>query len=261
MPVIGFICADNGQPVTFDSCLACAETFLNPCQYSYPLIKGMVENEGRPPSISTTQISGCHREIAIKMKNNVYTTPPYWAFRGSLTHQLIERYKRKNTEVEKQVETLIANKKVTTRPDLLIPEMGKIIEYKTTKAVPKYNHPYKNHTIQLNIQKYIIERELDIEISSLEVQYMDMAVGKRCQAKLWTDGQIEHYILPKIEQLYNVLNNGLIPDPLLQDDDNYFKCKGYCDVIDLCRKHEIEEAKQEMKKILKAEDNKEWEID
>lgn len=252
MAIKGFICPDTESPVDFETCLKCAYTFENPCQYTYPLIKGMIENIGRPPGISTSTIAGCPREMALIIKNDVYVQPPYWAFRGTLVHGLIEKYYRENTMVEHTLkmewETGVIDgpSLVTSTPDLIIPdEQIKIIEFKTAKGVPKYNNPYKGHTVQLNIQRYLLWKDMDLKAAHLEVQYMDMGVAKRLIAKPWDMEEIEDYMAPRIVVLQRVISEGYMPPVLDTRDLMYFKCNGYCDVADLCRQEEIKEIREE----------------
>ena len=43
MPVVGFDCPYKGK-VDFDFCLKDAATHKQPCQFTYPLLKGMADN-------------------------------------------------------------------------------------------------------------------------------------------------------------------------------------------------------------------------
>jgi len=254
LPIIGFKCAYDGSDVLFKDCKKCAYSFDNPCNFTYPLIEGMIDREGREPGISTSTIAGCAREMALLMRNDVFIEPPYWAFRGTLGHLLIEKYGRPDTWIEKELKwkkpdgTLI-----TSTPDLVVPDKGKIIEYKTAKKVPRYQYPYKGHTIQLNIQRYMLHMTEGIEAEDLEVQYLDMGETKRCKAKLWAYYEIENYMNPRIEVLKKVLNETYMPPTLTSKDVMFFKCNGYCAVEEICKDLATKERKQELEEIMKHE--------
>ena len=63
MPVIGFDCPYKGK-VSLDFCLRDAATQNQPCQFAYPIIKGMIANEEKErDGIHVTSLLNCLRKV------------------------------------------------------------------------------------------------------------------------------------------------------------------------------------------------------
>ncbi len=96
MPAVGILCEPRGEKVSFDECLECAATWENPCEFREPVLRRMVEamkfsSSGEP---STTEITGCILNSFLKRHVEFWVKPQdyYWAFRGTLTHEILYTY-------------------------------------------------------------------------------------------------------------------------------------------------------------------------
>ena len=104
MPIIGFDCPHKGK-VSFDFCLADAATHRQPCQFAYPILRGMVQNERKHrEGIHVTSLLNCLRQVVLDHRHPQYIFPEqtYWAFRGQLAHAIVELAQTENAVVERQ---------------------------------------------------------------------------------------------------------------------------------------------------------------
>ena len=104
MPVIGFDCPHKGK-VDFDFCLRDAATHNQPCQFSYPILKGMVANESKERGgIHVTSLLNCLRKVVLDQRHDIYVQPErtYWTFRGQLAHSIVEKVQTEEAVVERQ---------------------------------------------------------------------------------------------------------------------------------------------------------------
>ncbi|MBE0448260.1 MAG: PD-(D/E)XK nuclease family protein [Actinobacteria bacterium] len=237
MGLIGFKCCkasrkyDTGEFVSFSECISCAETTLNKCHFTAPIIKAMIDREQEErDSITVTQLSGCLRESYLSHKYDYYADPEqlYFAFRGELAHLIIERHQEKDAVAEQRFYRECTGIKISGRPDVILPNKKLIRDYKTAKEVPRFNYPFRNHSQQLNLYAWLVP----FEIERLQVVYLDMKGVKICEAPLWSEKEVEALLEKKLPVLDAAFNRGSIP---FADFDNW-QCNGWCNVKTICRK-------------------------
>jgi len=148
----GFVCELDGRRVTVAECLACSHRRQargeNGCRFTPPIVAGIVEGN-RPRELmaySATELIGCHRRVVLKEREEYWIKPSqaYWAFRGQLGHAIVERYSGNGERaiVEQRFYAQVGGMLVTGKPDLVYPEERLLVDYKTTKSVPKTRKRY-----------------------------------------------------------------------------------------------------------------------
>ncbi len=239
MPIVGFKCTRKKENVSFDDCLKCSLTYENKCQFTPDILNGIISQvTDVRDAISVTKIIGCQRLTYLMSNNDVYVSPEklYWAFRGTLAHSIIEKYKiDPDAIVEQRFNKTIAGKYVISgKPDIIIPKHKIIRDYKTTNSVPMYNRVYSHHEEQLNIYRWLV---YDIyPIDRLEVVYMDMKQVKTCEVKnIWELSLCEEVVTKRVTALAEALATKTIPDPP-SEFPIYWQCKDYCDCNGVCVK-------------------------
>lgn len=245
MPIIGFRCCDtaktrNKGDIPFEDCLECAKTGENQCHFTYPILKGITEEVTSRNYISVTSLLGCTRNTYFTMHNDIYVSPEdlYFLFRGTISHHIIENNQQDNALVEQTFTRKHQGLKLTGTPDVILPEQGKIIDYKTTRSLPRYKWPYSNHTLQLNLYRWLVAEEYDIK--ELEVQYLDMSGVKRCPAKI-KEERTQELLDTKLSTLNACFDIEQPPPKPKPDSPDRWQCNGYCHVSDICeREHEEE---------------------
>jgi len=151
----GFFCHITGEPRSPEACLACCrqggliDTQGLPCPFTEPILRGLIESH-QPRGLlgySATEISGCLRKIRLQEETDYYVHPrqAYWAFRGRLIHALLEQAYAGDPAVltEHRFYADIDGQLFTGQIDLYEPEPQRLVDYKTTREVPK---PLKRYT-------------------------------------------------------------------------------------------------------------------
>lgn len=236
MGLVGFKCCrpsrryDREKLVSFDECIACAQTTENECHFTAPIIKAMISKEQEErEGITVTQLSGCLRESYLSYKHDYYADLEhlYFAFRGELAHLIIERYQEPGAVVEQRFYREYNGIKISGKPDVILPDKKLIRDYKTAKEVPRFSYPYRNHSQQLNLYAWLVP----FEIERLQVVYLDMKGVKICEAPRWKKSETEALLNRKLPILDDAFNHGIVP---AADFDNW-QCNGWCNVKSLCR--------------------------
>jgi hypothetical protein len=225
MPIIGFDCPFKGK-VSFDFCLADAATHKQPCQFSYPVLRGMVMNELKNrEGIHVTSLLNCLRKIVLDTRHDIYVPPEqtYWAFRGQLAHSIVELAQSDNAVVEQQFVKEIEGIPIVGSPDVIYPDRGLLVDYKTTASAPRRG-PYPQHVMQVNIYRWLVREHHRVD--RLEIVYLDMRGTVRCPAPTMTFKDVEEFILPRARLLEQGLNGGELPPQV--GEEGRWQCWGYC---------------------------------
>jgi len=255
MATIGFKCVDTDENVSFDKCVECALTYENNCNFTADILKGIIEEvTDTREGISVTKLLGCPRATYLINRHDVYVSPEklYWAFRGVLGHAVIEKYKAdKDAITEKRFSRKIKKMTISGKPDIIIPKHGLIRDYKTTKEVPYYNKVYSNHEAQLNLYRWLINKEHKID--RLEVVYMDMKRTKVVPVKrLWKLSDCANYVEERATVLANAFEKNIVP-AVPEGFPLYWQCRDYCDCRDICAQIWQEEARKDFDKWAESE--------
>jgi hypothetical protein len=257
MPAVGFMCEKKG-PVEFDDCLACASTWSQPCDFTYPMLKQMVDGIRRErKKVTITNLTGCLRKEILSRRLEYYVAPSeeFWRFRGTLTHEIMSALKAEAYDIEKVVDEgdrsvlvlkgddLMIEQRlgmvfvhegeeypVSGQMDLVVKSKKKLVDYKTAKAVPRYKNPYSNHTTQVNLYRRLCT-ENDIPIESLEIVYMDMMQPKRLEAQIWPDKKIDRFFVDRLVPLWKAIRTETIPAKPDNDNDGLWMCENYCNEV------------------------------
>jgi hypothetical protein len=225
MPIIGFDCPFKGK-VSFDFCLADAATHNQPCQFSYPVLRGMVLNERKErDGIHVTSLLNCLRKIVLDARHEIYVTPEqtYWAFRGQLAHSIVGLAQTEGAVVEQQFIKEVAGIPIVGTPDVIYPDRHLLVDYKTTAQTPRRG-PYPQHVMQVNIYRWLVREHFRVD--RLEIVYLDMKGAARCRAPVMNFKEVEEFILPRARLLKQGLEGGEPPPQVGQE--GRWQCWGYC---------------------------------
>ncbi len=143
----GFVCELDNTRVSPEDCLSCSYDRqvrgLNTCHYPPPVIQGIIESN-QPRDLmgySATELIGCHRRVVLKEQVDYWVKPSraYWAFRGQLGHAIVAGYTNGQAQaiVEKRYYAELDGMLITGQPDVVYPDDRLLVDYKTTKSVPK----------------------------------------------------------------------------------------------------------------------------
>ena len=142
----GFVCPVEDAKIDTDDCLHCAQANARPnCPFTAPVLKGIAERNGGRGFVgwSATTILGCPRAARLKGLIDYYLDPAeaYWAFRGQIAHAIVEDAAGRGVMTETRFARTVTIDGVpvlvTGQPDVVYPERGHLVDYKTTKKVPQ----------------------------------------------------------------------------------------------------------------------------
>lgn len=141
----GFLCTISDEPVTPEACLICAlqgggRRGATLCPFTPPLVRGLIESN-QPRGLegySATELSGCPRAVVLKASVDYWLKPgnAYWAFRGQLAHALLERAGADGAVCEQRFFARMGETVISGQPDVVYPDPGRLVDYKTTREVP-----------------------------------------------------------------------------------------------------------------------------
>jgi len=223
--IVGFQCQHRHE-VSFEQCFACAQTQRQPCQFSYPILFGMMRTEHEEvEGIRVTSLLNCLRKVVLEKRLEVHVPPEnlYWSFRGRLAHAIVEYAQSDGAVVETRFTRVVEGIPITGKPDVIYPQQALMVDYKTTAMVPRLG-PYDHHVMQLNIYRWLVQGHY--RVSRLEILYLDMKTTRRCQIPTMPLKQVEEFILPRAHLLHSALDGGELP-PQAQGD-GLWQCWGYC---------------------------------
>ena len=222
----GFRCPEGKGDLPFWECLKCAAAHENTCQYDYPILSGMYRNLRKGNGISVSSLLTCLRKVVLQARHDVYLNPKelYFAFRGQLFHAVIAQAHEEEAIVEQRFERTVAGIALSGHPDVIYPKQKKLVDYKSTKRVPKTNTPYANHSIQVNLYRYLAASKH--EIDELEIVYFDMSEVKRIKVPVMSTSKLTGWLVPRLKKLKTALDGGILPEKATSD--GLWQCNGYC---------------------------------
>ncbi len=149
----GFVCAVTGKKVAVRDCLACAQRGGRAgCNFTYPILKGIADHSGPRnlganwdrPVVSVTELLGCPRQWRLKKEHDYYVKPSqaYWAFRGTIGHEMLAGNAPAGAIVEKRYYYWRDDYVLTGQPDLVTAQ-GVLVDYKTTQRLPRPLQTYQ----------------------------------------------------------------------------------------------------------------------
>lgn len=272
MGQVGLHCIRGDMP--HDACRACALNPLHPCMYTPDLLEKLRREpyEGEP-KFSPSRILSCQRKEMLAREVPYYTDidDSYPLTRGNMVHALMEdaRYPGALGVLREQqlwttVDTRFGPQRFEGKVDLIVikalnhnvrdvepgqPEhwyTAKVTDYKTKGEVGHdLVKAYPNYIAQVNIYRWLVERELRINdcpmvVDELEIEYAGMNKPRRFTSAgplktkgkmltrsprtyaelelapipLWPLEQVEAAVVRRIEMRLEHEQNGTLPDVL-----------------------------------------------
>ena len=228
----GFHCPEGKGDLPFDDCLKCAASHENTCQFDYPILAAMQRNLREEEGISVSSLLNCLRKVVLQVRNDVYLDPKelYYAFRGQLFHAVIVQAQEDGAVCEQRFERIVAGITLSGHPDVIYPEQRKLVDYKSTRRIPKDDKPYANHGIQVNLYRYLAAPHYQID--HLEIVYFDMSNVKRIKVEVMDTRSLMGWLVPRLKKLKEALEGGKLPEKA--DSEGVWQCDGYCPFTSLC---------------------------
>lgn len=228
----GFHCPEGKGDLFFDDCLKCAASHKNTCQFDYPILAAMHQNIRKGEGISVSSLLNCLRKVVLQIRNDFYLNPRelYYAFRGQLFHAVIAQAQASGAICEKRFERTVAGVKLSGHPDVIYPGCKKLVDYKSTKRIPKDNTPYASHDIQVNLYRYLVVPQYQID--NLEIVYFDMSSVKRINVEVMESKKLLGWMVPRIMKLKIAFDGRKLPERV--GSDGLWQCDGYCPFTKLC---------------------------
>jgi CRISPR/Cas system-associated exonuclease Cas4 (RecB family) len=228
----GFQCPEGRGALPFDDCLECAASHENTCQFDYPILAAMQRNLRDEDGISVSSLLNCLRKVVLQVRNDVYLDPRelYYAFRGQLFHAVIAQAQHDGAVCEERFERTIAGIILSGHPDVIYPVKRKLVDYKSTKRIPKDDTPYANHGMQVNLYRYLAAPRY--EVDDLEIVYFDMSNVKRVKVEVMDISSLMGWLVPRLKKLKEALDGGKLPDRV--NSEGVWQCDGYCPFTSYC---------------------------
>jgi hypothetical protein len=207
--------------------------------WPYELIRAVLNEHQERDYISTSLLTGgCMRSSVIERKEPYVDTldARYAALRGTLQHRTLERAAREvGALAEWRFWTTVDSVEISCSPDLVVWDIGWLIDWKTTENPPAYNYPYRHHTEQVQFNRFIVSNAErwadpdgqpgDIPVDPRTIIFRHLAVvylgpkgpktlelertaervspnGRKFKAKvadIWTDKAVLKELRPRIE--------------------------------------------------------------
>lgn len=166
------------------------------------------------------------------MRNDVYLDPRelYYAFRGQLFHAVIAQAQADGAICEERFERTVAGITLSGHPDVIYPQQRKLVDYKSTRRIPKDNVPYANNGIQVNLYRYLVAPQYQVD--HLEIVYFDMSNVKRVSIPVMDSRTLMGWLVPRLKKLRAALDGGRLPERV--NSEGVWQCDGYCPFPRLC---------------------------
>lgn len=239
-------CKIKDEVLDFNTCLECSKQAYE-CPVTYEYINFLYEEEKeRTNSLSITKLLSCPRKAFLLTKAD-YTQDVldlYYAFRGSLTHLLLEKYKSKNCIVETMFQKDYNGITITGKPDKIDIENECIYDFKTItgkigddKSL-RWGSARKKDAIQLNLYYWLV-KDL-FKISKLIVVYFGTDYPLKKEVKILEENDKKYKDIKECFEKAELLAKVWDKEIEAVKDIKYVKtweCDGYCPVKDICKSY------------------------
>jgi CRISPR/Cas system-associated exonuclease Cas4 (RecB family) len=255
-------CSAGKGILTKDECIACARGFKNTCGFDYTLIKEVLK-DGVRTGIHVTDLTGCLRNAAYNklMPPLEFVNARMHRFLGSALHAYLED-KDGTILHELKVEALGIEGSV----DAFYSDVGRIIDFKTSRWLSPSKLPYGSHIQQVNIYAELLRR-MGYGVNSAAVQYIDLTGPSKCRSckvpyepneygilicpacggnyrdahtggaifevDLLPSEEVTEYIVDRRDKLNDALSTVVLPEA-----ERSYLC-GYCPFQQQCDTHEV----------------------
>ena len=233
MSIKGFACPYGQGDIAFDQCLAHSRDDPTECGFTFPILAGIAGNiRGDMEEITVTQLLNCLRKPVLERRHDVYLDPRqlYYAFRGQMFHQIAAGIEMDDCIVEQRFKRIIAGVVLSGQPDLIVPRLHKLYDFKTTRRIPSDGKPYGGHSLQANIYRWLVVP--NYEINQLEIVYMDMSDVLRVPVEIMPERKLLSWLWPRVRKLRTALDGGPLPPRV--GPEGLWQCKGYCSFTKQC---------------------------
>lgn len=217
--------------------------------WPFEMLNAAIQQWQERDYISTTMLTGpCPRSQVIARHADFVESVDnlYAALRGTQVHRTLEHAVRPGAVAEARFFTTLyvaghGDVEVSCSPDLLVPDT--VWDYKVTENPPTFDYPYKSHTAQLNINRYIVnhaEKWVDVDgqpfdmpfdprnarighlaivylgpkgpkvIETTKSQEVTTPNGKTIKRKLpyvWSDDEVMEYLQPRLDAMVRALDS------------------------------------------------------
>ena len=229
----GFHCPFGQGDISFAECLEHAKTDPSECGFVHPILAGIANNiRGEMEEITVTQLLNCLRKVVLDRRHDHYVEPQqlYYAFRGQMFHQIASGIDLDGAVVEQRFKRELAGITISGQPDLIVPRLRKLYDFKTARRVPAKGKVYANHELQVNIYRWLVLPHH--EIDRLELVYMDMSEVKRVQVNVMNQRKLMGWLIPRVRKLRASLEGLALPPRV--GPDGLWQCNGYCSFTNRC---------------------------
>ena len=229
----GFRCPYGQGDIDFAGCLEHSKTDPPECAFVYPVLAGIVNNiRGEMEEITVTQLLNCLRKVVLEREHDFYVEPGqlYYAFRGQMFHQIASGIELDECVVEQRFKRDVAGITISGQPDLIVPGLRKLYDFKTARRVPKKGRTYAQHQLQVNIYRWLVLPHHPID--ELELVYMDMSEVLRVPVKVMDLHKLMGWLVPRVKTLKAGLEGGSLPDKV--GPEGLWQCNGYCSFTERC---------------------------
>lgn len=215
--ILGFRSEYDGREMPFDEYIESVRKGEEPGALPVPVLEGIkamaMNREDVGKALRVTSMLGCIRNLYFDQKiGELYIAPSSWypMFRGVMAHKAMEGFVVPGAVDEKRYEREWKGVMITGKPDRIIPAERRIQDYKSTQEVPEFGKPYKSHEEQLNLYRWLVG--IEYEIDELEVIYMSMKGAKAIKVRVWTDRELEAFLDEKVEKIQEALTKDILPE-------------------------------------------------
>lgn len=248
MPLEGFLCDLDHEPVACADCVACALAPVPPkgrrCRFTAAMLALMAgNNEARKDAgISATGLCGCLRQTAYNLTRGFYQAPIklFPAMRGTLFHAMFEGSEGDGVVRERRFFREVDGMRITGQPDEVYLDRKLILDYKTKEKVPA--EVPANYAAQLNIYRWIIADGTDLstgervnfEVDDLGIMFMTMSEPVKMRVPTWPLHETEAWLRPRLRQIKRGVVGAGLPERIVADPETSKLCTGWCPHYERC---------------------------
>lgn len=207
--------------------------------WSYELIQAVVAHHQERDYLSTSAITGgCMRGTVLERCEDYVESLDgrYASIRGTLVHRTMELAARPGSMPEWRFWTDVFGTEFSCSPDLIVPNDGLLVDYKTTENPPDY-YPYTHHSEQVQLNRWVVNNAKrwekpdsapDVDVQPAFIDFKKLAVvylgpkkpltmlvtksidvrntsGKGTHREkrpyVWSDKEVLGYLEPRLEGL------------------------------------------------------------
>ncbi len=244
MPQVGWLTSSRTK-VPFDEALAAAEADGEWEGMPFEVLSGIRKQvtADRPDAISVTQTLSCPRKVFLQGTEDYYVSPMdnFATFRGTIVHTMLEDNKTDDGVTEERFTRDHRGIIISGSPDSVRSiDRGRrgdrflIRDWKSAKALPKYDNAYTNHQQQVNLYRWLLH--LDPERTDLEVVYVSMEGVRILRLKpsqVWSDAEVEAFLDRRLMPLQAQRDAGRPVAYYSVEEGDLWQCD-YCPVQAIC---------------------------